>query len=679
MEVAMKNIFTKFLSVLMVVSAFMIQTNLQAQFAEDAVAGANGNYGYGVTVDDDGNSYIIGRFAGTADFDPSSGTSELTANGSSDIYFAKYDVDGNLQWAKQIGKTSYAYGYGIALDGSGGLYITGYFKGTDVDFDPGAGTHNLSSAGNYDVFFAKYSAADGSYVWAKNIGGEDADNAYCLEVVGGYVYVVGRFQGDSDFDPDAGTVTLSSGSTSLYDVFFAKYNATDGSYVWAKDIGKTDRTEYAVDLAVDSDGNMHIVGWFYDTVDFDPDAGTVNLTSNGSRDVFFAKYKSADGSIIWAKNVGGSGGDDDYGYSIDVDANGNVYITGRFEGTGDYDPGAGTANISSNGDYDAFIAKYNSNGDYLWAYGVGGSDKVYGYNIISDGTDVYVAGKYKSTSDFGVNETISLTSAGNYDVWYGKYNASNGNSVWAKSVGGTDLDQVDYGNSIALGSFHITGYFKSTDADFDPDAGTTTLASAGNFDVFNAKYTEDGELPVELTTFTAQVNGNTVNLAWETATEVNNYGFNIERESQSDSWEKVGFIEGHGNSNSVKQYSFIDNISLSGKYSYRLQQIDIDGIFEYSNVIEVTVGVPQEFRVAQNYPNPFNPTTTISFSLPGKENVQVVVYNSLGEIVKTLVNSNLEAGVHTYNFDAKELGSGIYYYKVTAGSKVQTHKMILLK
>jgi hypothetical protein len=334
----------------------MIQTNLQAQFAEDAVAGANGNYGYGVTVDDDGNSYIIGRFAGTADFDPGSGTFELTANGSSDIYFAKYDVDGNLQWAKQIGKTSYAYGYGIALDGSGGLYITGYFKGTDVDFDPGAGTHNLSSAGNYDVFFAKYSAVDGSYVWAKNIGGADADNAYCVEVVGGYVYIVGRFQGDSDFDPDAGTVTLSSGSTSYYDVFFAKYNATDGSYVWAKDIGKTDRTEYAVDLAVDSDGNMHIVGWFYDTVDFDPDAGTVNLTSNGSRDVFFAKYKSADGSIIWAKNVGGSGGDDDYGYSIDVDANGNVYITGRFEGTGDYDPGAGTANISSNGDYDALLA-----------------------------------------------------------------------------------------------------------------------------------------------------------------------------------------------------------------------------------------------------------------------------------------------------------------------------------
>ena len=677
----MKNNFTKLLSIIIVISAFMIQTNMQAQFAEDAVSGEHGNYGYGVTVDGDGNSYIVGRFSATADFDPGSGTTELTAHGESttksDIFFAKYNSDGELQWAKGMGSDQTDYGYGIALDGNGAVYITGYFK-ESVDFDPDGGTTTLTSAGSYDVFFAKYNTSDGSLVWAKNIGGDKAENAYCLEVVGGNVYIIGRFQGtNADFDPDAGTVILTSGSSTYYDVFFAKYRASDGSYVWAKNIGNTDKSEYGIDLAVDTDGDMYITGWFYNTVDFDPDAGTVNLTSNGDRDVFYAKYKSSDGSILWAKNVGGA--DNDYGYSIAVDPNENVYITGRFEGTSDFDPGAGTANLTSNGDYDTYFAKYNSGGDYLWAKGVGGTDKVYGYNILSDGTDVYVSGNYKGTSNFGTDQTINLTSAGNYDIWFAKYYASNGNTYWAKSVGGTEIEQQQYGNSIALGSFHLTGYFNSTNADFDPNAGTTILASAGSYDVVNAKYTEDGALPVELTAFSAQVSGKTVNLNWETATEVNNYGFNVERRPEAGDWSTVDFVEGHGNSNSIKHYSFTDNVSLSGKYSYRLKQVDIDGMYEYSNLIEVTVGTPSKFEVAQNYPNPFNPTTTISFSLPQKENVQVIVYNSLGEIVKTLVNQDLEVGIHSYNFDASTLGSGVYYYKVTAGKNIQTNKMILIK
>jgi len=673
----MKSFFTKFFTIIIGLTTFMIQTNMYAQFATNAVNGEHGNYGYGVTVDAEGNSYITGRFSATADFDPGSGTHELTAQGTSntksDIYLAKYNSDGEYQWAIGFGSEQTDYGYGVALDGNGGVYVTGYFK-ESVDF----GGTTLTSAGNYDVFFAKYNTSDGSLVWAKNIGGDKAENAYCLEVVAGNVYIVGRFQGtNSDFDPDAGTAILTSGSSTYYDVFFAKYSATDGSYQWAKNIGKSDKSEYGIDLAVDSDGDIYITGWFYETVDFDPDAGTVNLTSNGERDVFFAKYKSSDGSIIWAKNVGGT--ENDYGYSIAVDPNKNVYITGRFEGTGDYDPGTGTANITSNGSYDTFIAKYNNSGDYTWAYGVGGSDKVYGYNILSDGTNVWISGNYKGTSNFGTDQTINLTSAGNYDIWFAKYEASNCNTQWAKSVGGSDIDQQQYGNSLALGSLHLTGYFNSTDADFDPNGGTTTLASAGSYDVVNAKYTEDGALPVELTTFSANVNGNNVNLSWETATEVNNYGFNIERKTETRGWNKVDFVEGHGNSNSVKHYSFTDNVSLSGKYFYRLKQIDINGTFEYSNIIEVNIGVPNKFEVAQNYPNPFNPTTTISFSIPKKQSVKVIIYNSLGEIVQTLINKNLEAGIHTYNFDADNLGSGIYYYKVVAGNNIQIRKMMLLK
>ena len=202
----------------------------------------------------------------------------------------------------------------------------------------------------------------------------------------------------------------------------------------------------------------------------------------------------------------------------------------------------------------------------------------------------------------------------------------------------------------------------------------------------------ESALPVELTTFSINIVENTAILNWETATEVNNYGFEVERQYQelsiknqesnleNPSWEKVAFIAGSGNSNSNKVYSYSDNsISASGKYLYRLKQIDIDGKFEYSNTIEVEVGIPTEFDVQQNFPNPFNPSTTISFSIPEMNNVSVKIYNMLGQEVFTLVNEQLGAGRYNYNFDASNLSSGNYIYRVTAGKNVETRKMILVK
>lgn len=192
-------------------------------------------------------------------------------------------------------------------------------------------------------------------------------------------------------------------------------------------------------------------------------------------------------------------------------------------------------------------------------------------------------------------------------------------------------------------------------------------------------------LPVELTSFSINISANSAVLNWETATEVNNYGFEVQKQYQESSsknqeWEMLGFVQGHGNSNSIKIYSFTDNTtSVSGKYNYRLKQIDLDGTFEYSSTIEAEIGIPTEFEVAQNYPNPFNPSTTISFSIPEQSNVSVKIYNMLGQDVYTLVNEQLEAGRYNYNFDAYSLSSGNYIYRVAAGKNIETKKMILLK
>src|ERR1035437_5719518 len=196
-------------------------------------------------------------------------------------------------------------------------------------------------------------------------------------------------------------------------------------------------------------------------------------------------------------------------------------------------------------------------------------------------------------------------------------------------------------------------------------------------------YSDVGALPVELTSFTAKQSVNGVGLQWATATEVSNFGFDIERTSlvtqnNQTNWEKIGFISGHGNSNSPNNYSFIDNKPLSGKSQYRLKQIDKDGTFKCSKTIEVA-SVILKYDLAQNFPNPFNPTTVITYSIPTSSNVLINVYNVIGERIKTLVNQYQEAGSYKINFNAVGLSNGIYFYKIQSGNFAAIKKMLLLK
>ncbi|MDP4117473.1 MAG: T9SS type A sorting domain-containing protein, partial [Bacteroidota bacterium] len=186
-------------------------------------------------------------------------------------------------------------------------------------------------------------------------------------------------------------------------------------------------------------------------------------------------------------------------------------------------------------------------------------------------------------------------------------------------------------------------------------------------------------LPVELNSFSSVVKNNTVNLSWTTATEKSNYGFNVERSSDKTNWVKVGFVNGNGNSNSPKNYSFVDKSVNCGKQYYRLKQVDTDGKFEYSKTIEADLGLPKTYELSNNYPNPFNPSTKIKFSLPESKIVNLSVYNVLGEKVATLINGQMEAGMHEVNFNAANLTSGVYIYKIEAGKFTQTKKMMLIK
>jgi len=199
-----------------------------------------------------------------------------------------------------------------------------------------------------------------------------------------------------------------------------------------------------------------------------------------------------------------------------------------------------------------------------------------------------------------------------------------------------------------------------------------------NFDNFSFN---DTIISVELIEFKARTEKNYVMLEWKTATELNNYGFDIERKDSIISWQKIGFINGNGTSTTPKSYTFSDNIVKNGyKYKYRLKQIDINGDYKYSSEIEVVANLlPATYSLSQNYPNPFNPGTTMNYKLPKESKVVLKVYDILGKEISTLVNENKEAGSYSVRFDAGSYPSGIYVYELRAGGFVSRNKMMLIK
>ncbi len=233
--------------------------------------------------------------------------------------------------------------------------------------------------------------------------------------------------------------------------------------------------------------------------------------------------------------------------------------------------------------------------------------------------------------------------------------------------GAPDLESTDIETDSQIGAIDIRQGF------IDPPDSYLTLdeirIGTSWFDV----------VPVELVSFNASVNENSVTLNWVTATELNNSGFEVLRSSETEVWENIGFVRGNGTTSEINYYSYTDENLLEGSYSYRLKQVDLDGTFEYSNIVNVDIKTPTEFELSQNYPNPFNPSTTIKFSIPEGSQVSLKIYNSLGQEIKTLVNRFMEAGVHTVNFNAVDLNSGMYFYRLDAGEFTQVRKMTLLK
>ena len=431
--------------------------------------------GLAVTTDNAGNVYTTGTFSGVIDFDPGAGDQSIGASGD-DVFISKLDASGNFVWAKVIGSVGTDVAWAIATDNTGNIYLTGYFLGT-VDFDPGAGTANMTSLGASDVFILKLDT-NGDFVWVKTVGGTDNEEGNCIRVdASNNVYISGTMNnGTVDFDPGPSNYDLSG----YYDTFILKLDAS-GDFVWAKKFDCPIDLVHIYAIELDASGNVYSSGRFLETTDFDPGAGTSNLTANDGTDIFVCKLNSA-GDFQWVKQIIGT--EPASAYGLDVDAGNNIYLTGRFSGTADFDPGAGTANLTSFGDYDIFVCRLNSTGDYVWANKFGGTTADQAEDIaVSSNGNIYVTGAFNTVADFDpTSGTNYLISNGSADAFCLKLNSS-GTFLSVMQFGGAGND---WGQALAIDvnkNVLLTGWFSGT-ADLNPTTTVENFTAAGSNDPF---------------------------------------------------------------------------------------------------------------------------------------------------------------------------------------------------
>jgi len=376
--------------------------------------GEEWDQGYGVATDSMGNVYVTGFFHYIVDFDPGPGVDEHASNGGRDVFLSKFDSEGTFQWARTWGGESWDEGEGVATDSLGNVYLVGCFMGT-VDFDPGPGSEEHSAHGATNVFLSKFDSS-GEFHGARTWGGKGditgyGDMAYGVTVDDlESVYVAGVFRGTVDFDPGPGIEERTAGWDWGGDRFLSKFNPA-GEFQWVRAWDGDNDAEYeSAGVAADAIGNVYVAGCFEGTVDFDPGPGIDEHGSNGYEDAVLSKFNSA-GDFLWALTWGAATWED-YASAVSVDGLGNVYVTGEFGGTVDFDPGPGIEEHHSNGRHDVYLGKFSSSGEFQWVRTWGGTESEAGYGTAADSSgSVYVTGYFEDTVDFdpgpGVDEHTS--------------------------------------------------------------------------------------------------------------------------------------------------------------------------------------------------------------------------------------------------------------------------------
>lgn len=439
--------------------------------------GPDFDHGYDVTTDVNGNVLIAGSFLNAIDFDPGPGTApdnsqtNIWANG----FVVKLDANSNYQWHAPFYCDDLGECTSVVADTAGNVYVSGVFREV-VDLDPGAAVVLDTSESNGCNFFIVKLDAAGNYVWSSSFHSNRNGEIVELAIDGSNNLVAfGKFDGTLDFDPGPGVANLTVSEKAA---FVLKLDL-NGQYVDVMHFNSQWEDVSAERMTIDDQDNIYLTGTFLDQTDFDPSASTTFLTpANGTRDTYIVKLNDL-GQLVWVKafpSVGGS----DAATGIAVDQAGNVYTTGQMGGMVDFDPGAGTANLSPSGFANTWIAKLNSNGNYEWAHNFGSIGGNGGRDIATDAagnvfTYLWVNGV---TVDFDPGPDSAMHTAVGIDPLLLQLD-SNGDYLWSGILTGPNTDWPTRMHMGAQNTIYGTGDYNNS-IDFDPGPGTHILNSFGS-------------------------------------------------------------------------------------------------------------------------------------------------------------------------------------------------------
>lgn len=375
--------------------------------------------------------------------------------------------EASIEWAKSFGGPDNESAQGTVLDGFGGVVTYGKFDGT-IDFDSGPDEFLLTSDGD-DNFIVKTDSL-GNFVWAKILSGIGQAWISSLNIdENGDLYILGFYTDSIDFDPGPSSFFLPS--VGNFNTFICKLDLR-GTFMWAENLGGMSSFPY-LSSSLDISGNVVVAGSYYDPIEFDTMKGTIELTPIGGGDIFIAKI-SSEGVILWAKGFGGTG--EDYPYGVTVDSKGHILTAGSFYGASDFDPGDGVFILRAHWE-DGFILKLDPSGNFVWVKQVTGKRFNSIYDITCDFEDnVLIAGIFTNTTDFDPGEgTFYLTSAGSNDIFITKLNPK-GEFIWARRIGGKDIDESHSIATDDLGNVYTSGTFRGS-VDLNPGADSLVVTS----------------------------------------------------------------------------------------------------------------------------------------------------------------------------------------------------------
>jgi hypothetical protein len=730
--------------------------------------GTGSDTGYAVAVDGSGNVYVSGSFQATVNF----GGANLVSSGGIDIFLAKYDADGLHEWSKSFGSTLSDHAYSIAVDAAGNVYMTGDFGGT-VNFG-GAG---LISAGGADAFIAKYNTS-GVHLWSARYGAATEDSGSDVAVTpAGDVFVIGQFTGTVSF---GGAGLISAGSS---DIFLAKYNTAGahqwsyrfgsgsadygqsldldaaanviamgsfagtvnfggvnliaagqldvclfkysnaGAHQWSQRFGGTSN-DFAESVVVDGNGNAIITGLFLGSANF----GGSTFLSAGNYDIFFAKYNSA-GAHQWSRKFGST--DNDYSYSLDVDASGAIYLIGNYHLTVDF----GGGGLVSYGGDDIFLAKYDAGGNHLWSQHYGSPGEELGVSVAVGDQALFITGYFNGNGEFG--GTSKLVSAGTSDVVLAKYSTVNAQpfiqtveDVFADQGGKVKIFFDRSGGDDPSASNPVTHYVAlrrddpppapvsgavdtapnepsllpgwiavgSVDAFAEdeygivvPTVGDSTISNGQYWSVFmiraatdvpSAFYTSPPDSGYSLDNLAPGAPTNLVlvgsQLSWSGSPAPDFDYFTVYGANSSNFGAAfvIGYTAGTTKSvlGSSYPYYFVTATDFAGNESDPAST---------GTATAVGDGPTRYVLSVSNYPNPFNPSTSVRYTVPSRGHVTVAVYDARGALVTTLFEGERPPGAYTIEWNGLANGtavsSGVYFARIEHNGTTRSKKMVLLK